>query len=309
MKILIVIPCYNEQEVLPKTIEVLGALIERIKKETDADTSILLVDDGSKDATWSLIKNFALQRHDVSGIKLSHNRGHQNALWAGMETAMDRCDAMVSIDADLQDDENVIIDMVKQVQEGKDIVYGVRKERKTDTFFKRFSALAFYRLMRSVDHEMIYNHADFRMMTNRAVKALMQYPERNLFLRGIVRQLGFQEGFVYYDRKAREAGESKYPLKKMLSFSIDGITSFSTAPLRFITIIGLLMTLVSIVMIVFAIVEHEQGKTIQGWTSLLVSLWFIGGIVTTGVGITGVYIGKIYTEVKQRPRYFIEEAV
>lgn len=307
MKILIVIPCYNEQEVLPKTMEVLGALIKRIKKETDADTSVLFVDDGSKDSTWSLIKTFAQKRHDVSGIKLSHNRGHQNALWAGMETAMTHCDAMVSIDADLQDDENVIIDMVKQVQEGKDIVYGVRKERKTDTFFKRFSALAFYRLMRSVDHEMIYNHADFRMMTNRAVKALMQYPERNLFLRGIVRQLGFQEGFVYYDRKAREAGESKYPLRKMLSFSIDGITSFSTAPLRFITFVGLLMTLVSIVMIVFAVVEHEQGKTIQGWTSLLVSLWFIGGIVTTGVGITGVYVGKIYTEVKQRPRYFIEE--
>lgn len=309
MKILIVIPCYNEQEVLPKTVDVLGALIKKIKKETGADTSLLLVDDGSKDSTWSLIKTYAQEYHYVSGIKLSHNRGHQNALWAGMETAMERCDAMVSIDADLQDDENVIIDMVRQVQEGKDIVYGVRKERKTDTFFKRFSAQAFYRLMRSVDHEMIYNHADFRMMTHRAVKALMQYPERNLFLRGVVRQLGFQEGFVYYDRKAREAGESKYPLKKMLSFSIDGITSFSTAPLRFITIIGLLMTLVSVVMIVFAIVEHEQGKTIQGWTSLLVSLWFIGGIVTTGVGITGVYIGKIYTEVKQRPRYFIEETV
>lgn len=309
MKILIVIPCYNEQEVLPKTIDVLGQLTKRIKQETDADTSILLVDDGSKDATWPLIKTYAKERPYVSGIKLSHNRGHQNALWAGMETAADRCDAMVSIDADLQDDERVIVDMVKQVKQGKDIVYGVRKERKTDTLFKRLSALAFYRLMRSVDHEMIYNHADFRMMTRRTVKALMQYPERNLFLRGIVRQLGFQEGFVYYDRKAREAGESKYPLRKMLSFSIDGITSFSTAPLRFITLIGLLMTLVSILMIVFAIVEHEQGKTIQGWTSLLVSLWFIGGIVTTGVGITGVYIGKIYTEVKRRPRYFIEESV
>ncbi len=309
MKINIVIPCYNEQEVLPKTLEVLGKLTEKIKKETDVDTILLLVDDGSRDATWQLIKDAATKHPYVHGLKLSHNRGHQNALWAGMEASVDHCDAMVSIDADLQDDENVIVDMVKQVQEGKDIIYGVRKERKTDTFFKRFTAQAFYKLMQSVDKETVYNHADFRMMTNRTLKALMQYPERNLFLRAIVRQLGFREGFVYYDRKAREAGESKYPLKKMLSFSIDGITSFSVAPLKFITFMGLAMTFIAIVMIIFALVEHFQGKTIQGWTSMLVSLWFIGGIITTGVGITGVYIGKIYTEVKRRPRYFIEERV
>lgn len=307
MKIQIVIPCYNEEEVLPKTLRVLGELAERIKTETGADASLLLVDDGSKDRTWLMIKEAAKEHPYVHGIKLSHNRGHQNALWAGLETAVKECDAMVSIDADLQDDENVIIDMVRQVQEGKDIVYGVRKERKADTLFKRFTAQAFYKLMKSVDKEIVYNHADFRMMTRRAVQALMQYPERNLFLRGVVRELGFQEGFVYYDRKAREAGESKYPLTKMLSFSIDGITSFSVAPLKFITIVGLIMTVISFVMIVFALVEHFQGKTIQGWTSLLVSLWFIGGVVTTGVGITGVYIGKIYTEVKRRPRYFIEE--
>lgn len=309
MKINIVIPCYNEQEVLPKTLQVLGDLRDRIKKETDADTVLLLVDDGSRDITWQLIREASDKHSYVHGIKLSHNRGHQNALWAGMEASVDHCDAMVSIDADLQDDENVIIDMVKQVQEGKDIVYGVRKERKTDTFFKRFTAQAFYKLMQSVDKEVLYNHADFRMMSNRTLKALMQYSERNLFLRAIVRQLGFQEGFVYYDRKAREAGESKYPLKKMLSFSIDGITSFSVAPLKFITFMGLAMTLVAIAMIIFALVEHFEGKTIQGWTSMLVSLWFIGGIITTGVGITGVYIGKIYTEVKRRPRYFIEERV
>ncbi len=309
MKINIVIPCYNEQEVLPKTLEVLGVLIARIKKETNAEAQLLLVDDGSRDATWQLIKQAAEKHPYVSGVKLSHNRGHQNALWAGMEASIDRCDAMVSIDADLQDDENVIVDMVRQVQEGKDIIYGVRKERKTDTFFKRFTAQAFYRLMKSVDKEVVYNHADFRMMTNRTLKALMQYPERNLFLRAIVRELGFREGFVYYDRKAREAGESKYPFTKMLSFSIDGITSFSVAPLKFITFIGLMMTLIAIAMIIFALVEHFEGKTIQGWTSMLVSLWFIGGIVTTGVGITGVYIGKIYTEVKRRPRYFIEERV
>lgn len=309
MKINIVIPCYNEQEVLPKTLEVLENLVQKIKHETAADTTLLLVDDGSRDATWQMISDAAKQHSYVHGIKLSHNRGHQNALWAGMEASVNHCDAMVSIDADLQDDENVIIDMVRQVQEGKDIIYGVRKERKTDTFFKRFTAQAFYKLMQSVDKEVVYNHADFRMMTNRTLKALMQYPERNLFLRAIVRQLGFREGFVYYDRKAREAGESKYPLKKMLSFSIDGITSFSVAPLKFITLMGLTMTLVAIAMIIFALVEHFEGKTIQGWTSMLVSLWFIGGIATTGVGITGVYIGKIYTEVKRRPRYFIEETV
>ncbi len=309
MKIQIVIPCYNEEEVLPKTLSVLAELGDRIKAETGAETSLLLVDDGSRDRTWQMIKEAAKEHPYVHGIKLSHNRGHQNALWAGLETAVDQCDAMVSIDADLQDDENVIVDMVKQVQAGKDIVYGVRKERKTDTFFKRFSAQAFYKLMKSVDKEIVYNHADFRMMTRRAVQALMQYPERNLFLRGVVRELGFQEGFVYYDRKAREAGESKYPLKKMISFSIDGITSFSVAPLKFITFVGLTMTVVAVVMIVFALVEYFEGKTIQGWTSMLVSLWFIGGVITTGVGITGVYIGKIYTEVKRRPRYFVEEQV
>ena len=309
MKINIVIPCYNEQEVLNKTIEVLVKLSEKIKQETGVDTQLLLVDDGSKDKTWAMIKEAAEAHPFVSGIKLSHNRGHQNALWAGMEASIDHCDAMVSIDADLQDDENVIVDMVRQLQEGKDIVYGVRKERKTDTFFKRFTAQSFYKIMQMADKEVLYNHADFRLMSNRALKALMQYPERNLFLRAIVRELGFKEGYVYYDRKAREAGESKYPLKKMLAFSIDGITSFSVAPLKFITFIGLAMTLVAIVMIVFALVEHFNGATIQGWTSILVSMWFIGGIITTGVGITGLYIGKIYTEVKRRPRYFIEERV
>lgn len=309
MKINIVIPCYNEQEVLHKTIDVLGNLAEKIKRETNVDTMLLLVDDGSKDNTWEMIKEAAQKHSFVSGIKLSHNRGHQNALWSGMEASIDHCDAMVSIDADLQDDENVILDMVKQLKEGKDIIYGVRKERKTDTFFKRFTAQAFYKIMQMADKEVIYNHADFRMMSNRTLKALMQYSERNLFLRAIVRELGFKEGFVYYDRKAREAGESKYPLKKMLAFSIDGITSFSVAPLKFITFMGLTMTFVAVIMILFALVEYFQGKTIQGWTSMLVSMWFIGGIITTGVGITGLYIGKIYTEVKRRPRYFIEERV
>lgn len=309
MKLTIIIPCYNEEEVLPWTLGKLAVLIERLKKETATDTHLLLVDDGSKDRTWELITEAAKAHDYVGGIKLSHNEGHQNALWAGMQESVATSDAVVSIDADLQDDETAILDMARQVNEGKDIVYGVRKKRVTDTWFKRFTAQAFYRLMKSMDSEIVYNHADFRMMTRRAVEALMQYPERNLFLRGIVRQLGFREGYVYYDRRARTAGESKYPLKKMLSFSIDGITSFSTAPLKFITFIGLTMTLISFAMIVFALVRYSEGETTQGWASLLVSLWFIGGIITTALGVTGTYVGKIYIEVKHRPRYFVQERV
>lgn len=307
MKLNIVIPCYNEEEVLPRTLVRMQALAGRLKAEADTEARILLVDDGSKDRTWELITETAKNNVRVCALKLSHNEGHQNALWAGMEQGVDTCDAMVSIDADLQDDENAIIDMAQQINEGKDIVYGVRRERRTDTWFKRLSAEAFYKLMKRVDDEIIFNHADFRMMSNRAVKALMAYPERNLFLRGIVRQLGFQEGYVYYDRKAREAGDSKYPLRKMIAFSVDGITSFSVAPLRFITCVGLIMTFMAFVFIVYALVRNFEGETIQGWTSLLVSLWFIGGIVTTSIGITGLYVGKIYIEVKHRPRYFIEQ--
>lgn len=309
MKLYIVIPCYNEEEVLPWSLERLTALITRLRDELSVEARLLLVDDGSRDRTWQLISDAADRHPEVAGLKLAHNVGHQNALWAGLEQAVDKCDATVSIDADLQDDESAIVDMARQVLQGCDIVYGVRKERKTDTWFKRTTAQAFYRVMQTADKNMLYNHADFRMMTRRAVQALMQYPERNMFLRGIVRQLGFNEGYVYYDRTARTAGESKYPLKKMISFSIDGITSFSTAPLKFITFAGLAMTLVALVIIVYALYEHFTGRTIEGWTSILVSLWFIGGVVTTGVGITGVYIGKIYTEVKRRPRYFVDKTI
>ena len=309
MNIYIVIPCYNEEEVLPRTMDRLQTMIAQLHQQTGEGAHILLVDDGSRDNTWNLISGYAKQNSHVAGLKLSHNEGHQNALWAGMEQVADHCDAMVSIDADLQDDEYAIIDMVKQVQKGCDIVYGIRKERTTDSWFKRFSAQAFYRLMQAVDKEIIFNHADFRMMTSRALKALLQYPERNLFLRGIVRQLGFREGRVYYDRTRRTAGESKYPLRKMIHFSIDGITSFSVAPMRFITFAGLIMTLIALIIIIYALVEYLDDNVIPGWTSMLVSLWFIGGIVTTGVGITGIYIGKIYTEVKRRPRYFVEEKV
>lgn len=309
MNINIVIPCYNEEAVLPWSVGKLQSMLKKLKAETGIIGILMLVDDGSHDNTWQLIEQFAKEHTNIVGLKLSHNEGHQNALWAGMRESLGRCDAIVSIDADLQDDENAIIDMARQFLDGKDIVYGVRKERKTDTWFKRASAQAFYRLMQTADREIIFNHADFRLMSARAVKALMQYPERNMFLRGMVRQLGFNEGYVYYNRSARTAGESKYPLKKMLSFSVDGITSFSTAPLKFITFAGLAMTLISLFIIIYGLYEHFMGKTIEGWTSLMVSMWFIGGVITTGVGITGTYIGKIYTEVKRRPRYFIDKKI
>ena len=305
----IVIPCYNEQEVLPWSMEKLQAMLARLSSETRARGQLLLVDDGSRDSTWTLIEQFAEKYDNVAGLKLSHNEGHQNALWAGLQESARWCDAAVSIDADLQDDENAIIEMTRQFIDGKDIVYGVRKERKTDTWFKRFTAQAFYRIMQTADREIIYNHADFRLMSRRAVEALMQYDERNMFLRGMVRQLGFEEGRVYYDRTARTAGESKYPLSKMISFSVDGITSFSTAPLKFITFAGLAMTAIALIIIVYGLYEHFHGNTIEGWTSLMVSMWFIGGVITTGVGITGTYIGKIYTEVKRRPRYFVDKTV
>lgn len=308
-RLFIIIPCYNEEEVLPWTLQRLTTLVEQLNETHHVSTTLLLVDDGSRDATWRLISEAAARYAFVAGLKLAHNVGHQNALWAGMEQALPLCDAAVSIDADLQDNPDTILSMTEQWLQGTDIVYGVRKERKTDTWFKRVTALGFYRVMQMADRNMLYNHADFRLMSHRALEALMQYPERNMFLRGIVRQLGFNEGFVYYDRTARTAGESKYPLRKMLSFSIDGITSFSTGPLKFITFAGLTMTLVAIGIIIYALYEHIIGNTIAGWTSILVSMWFIGGVITTGVGITGVYIGKIYTEVKRRPRYFVDKTL
>ena len=305
--ICIVIPCYNEEEVLPWSMDNLRAMLRRLDSETHARGQLLLVDDGSRDRTWSLIREFADRYDNVAGLKLSHNEGHQNALWAGLQESVEWCDAAVSIDADLQDDENAIVEMTRMFLDGKDIVYGVRKERKSDTWFKRVTAQTFYRIMQTADRDIIYNHADFRLMSRRAVRALMQYEERNMFLRGMVRQLGFEEGRVYYDRTPRTAGESKYPLSKMLSFSVDGITSFSTAPLKFITFAGLAMTAISLVIILYGLYEHFHGNTIEGWTSLMVSMWFIGGVITTGVGITGTYIGKIYTEVKRRPRYFVDQ--
>ena len=310
-KLVIVVPCYNEEEVLRETTRQLSAVLNGMEQDGKIEEGgLMYVDDGSRDATWKLIEELSQENQRVMGLKLAHNVGHQQALWAGLEWAVEsRFNAIVSIDADLQDDVQAIIEMTDKFNEGMDIVYGVRKERKTDTLFKKHTAQAFYKLMSTMGGDIVYNHADFRLMSKRALQALIAHPERNLFLRGMVRSLGYPSAFVYYDRHERFAGESKYPLSKMLNFAIDGITSFSVKPLRLITTFGLLFMLVSICIIGYALYAHLIGHTIVGWTSLLVSLWFIGGAILTAIGIIGEYIGKIYKEVKRRPRYFIEKEI
>lgn len=308
MNLIIVVPCYNEEAVLPETVKRLERIMEKLLKlSTPIQGKVLFVDDGSKDATWKLIQLYCLSYKNVSGLKLAHNVGHQNALWAGMEQVAGKCDAMVSIDADLQDDENAIVEMAQQFLTGKDVVYGVRKERKTDTFFKRWTAQTFYKLMRTAGSDVVYNHADFRLLSSRALCALVSFPERNLFIRGMVRLLGFNEGFVYYDRRERFAGTSKYPLGKMISFAVDGITSFSITPLRLIMFTGFTFTLIAILIIIYALVRYCEGEVIEGWTSLLISVWFIGGTLLVATGVIGAYIGKIYKEIKHRPRYLVQE--
>lgn len=308
MNYAIVVPCYNEEAVLAETTRRLLEVMQRVaEKHTDLQGRIVYVDDGSRDGTWPLIGSLSKQHPQVMGLKLAHNAGHQHALWAGLEWAAAHVDAAISIDADLQDDVNVIPEMIDLFLGGKDIVYGVRRDRPTDTWFKRTTALAFYKLMSKLGGDIVYNHADYRLMSRRTLAALMTYGERNLFLRGMVRTLGFPQAMVYYDRGERFAGESKYPLRKMLAFAIDGITSFSVRPLRLISIVGLSFMLVALAVIVYGLVAWLCGRTIQGWTSLLVSLWFIGGAILVALGVIGEYVGKIYAEVKRRPRYFIEE--
>ena len=308
MNYAIVVPCYNEEAVLNETTSRLLEVMQRVaEKHADLQGRIVYVDDGSRDGTWSLIGSLSKQHPQVLGLKLAHNAGHQHALWAGLEWAAAHVDAAISIDADLQDDVNVIPEMIDLFLGGKDIVYGVRRDRPTDTWFKRTTALAFYKLMSKLGGDIVYNHADYRLMSRRTLAALMTYGERNLFLRGMVRTLGFPQAMAYYDRGERFAGESKYPLRKMLAFAIDGITSFSVRPLRLISIVGLSFMLVALAVIVYGLVAWLCGRTIQGWTSLLVSLWFIGGAILVALGVIGEYVGKIYAEVKRRPRYFIEE--
>lgn len=307
-QLVIVVPCYNEEAVLEETNRRLLALAEKLES-IEVATHILYVDDGSADATWRLISDFSEKTPVVQGLKLAHNEGHQHALWAGLDKAVKTADAVVSIDADLQDSVDAIVEMVEQHRGGCDIVFGVRRKRNTDSFFKRVSAQMFYRLMQSLGAEVVYNHADFRLMSRRAVKALLQYSERNLFIRGMVKTLGYRQGYVYYDRTERMAGESKYPLGKMLAFAWDGITSFSVRPLRLIMGVGLFCIFISFVAIVWALVTYLQHRALPGWTSMLVSVWFLGGAVLTALGIIGEYVGKIYSEVKRRPRYIVEEEV
>ena len=308
MNYAIVVPCYNEDAVLAETTSRLLEVMQRVaEKHADLQGRIVYVDDGSRDGTWPLIGSLSKQHPQVMGLKLAHNAGHQHALWAGLEWAAAHTDAAISIDADLQDDVNVIPEMIDLFLGGKDIVYGVRRDRPTDTWVKRTTALAFYKLMSKLGGDIVYNHADYRLMSRRTLAALMTYGERNLFLRGMVRTLGFPQAMVYYDRGERFAGESKYPLRKMLAFAIDGITSFSVRPLRLISIVGLSFMLVALAVIFYGLVAWLCGRTIQGWTSLLVSLWFIGGAILVALGVIGEYVGKIYAEVKRRPRYFIEE--
>lgn len=310
MRLAIVVPCYNEEAVLRETMVRLLDVCRRVEEGAgEVSTQILYVDDGSSDATWSLVEAFAAEHSRVAGLKLARNAGHQHALWAGLDWAAENADAAVSIDADLQDDIEIIPEMLEKFRQGNDIVYAVRRERPTDTFFKKHTALLFYKLINSLGGDVVYNHADYRLMSRRALSALMAFPERNLFLRGMVHTLGFPHTRVYYDRKERFAGESKYPLRKMLAFALDGITSFSIRPLRFIVLLGLSFILISLLAIFYGLYSYAVGRALPGWTSLLISLWFIGGAILTAMGVIGEYVGKIYSEVKRRPRYIIEKTV
>jgi len=305
----IVVPCYNEEEVLPQTNQQLRTLLDDMigQRLVSESSYILYVNDGSRDNTWQLIAGYSENDAHVRGLKLSGNVGHQNALMAGLDTSRADSDLTVSIDADLQDDIRAIPEMVKKYHDGCDIVYGVRRKRTTDTFFKRTTAQLFYKFMTGMGVKSVYNHADFRLMSKRAVDALCQYEERNLFLRGLVPLLGYKTDKVYYDRLERQAGESKYPLSKMLSFAIDGITSFSVKPLRLIFDLGLIFLLISLAIFVYVIVALCQGRGVQGWASLMLSIWFVGGCVLICLSIIAAYIGRIYTEGKHRPRYNIEK--
>ncbi|NUK29544.1 glycosyltransferase family 2 protein [Parageobacillus sp. VR-IP] len=304
----IVVPCYNEEEVLPETIRQLRALREALiaEKLISADSTLLFVDDGSRDATWDIIYKASLRYPEVKGLKLARNAGHQNALLAGMFAAKTRSDCIVSIDADLQDDIAVIRDFVQKFQEGYEIVYGVRKRRDTDTFFKRHTAQGFYKLMKAMGVDLVYNHADYRLMSRRAVEALERFEEVNMFLRGIVPLLGFRSTTVYYDRKERVAGTTKYPLKKMIAFALDGITSFSITPIRMISLIGFVSFFVSLLFGVYFLILKFTGHTQTGWTSLITSIWLLGGLQLIAFGLIGEYIGKIYKETKRRPRYIVD---
>lgn len=308
-RLIIVVPCYKEEAVLPETTRRLSLLLDELIEESmaSADSCILYVNDGSRDQTWPLICQLHQKNKYVKGVNLAGNVGHQNALWAGMTVARDIADMIVSIDADLQDDVNCIKEMVKKYHEGYDIVYGVRNERKTDTWFKKNTALAFYKLMEVMGTKTVYNHADFRLLSKRALSYLLQFKERNLFIRGLVPLVGYQTTKVFYDRAERFAGESKYPLAKMLNFAIDGITSFSVKPIRLILALGISFLVVALGVLIWTLYSYCSGHVVAGWASLMLSVWFCSGCVLTCIGVVGEYIGKIYVESKERPRYNIEK--
>ena len=307
----LVVPCYNEQEVLPETSKRLKEKMESLMERNliSRDSRIMFVNDGSKDRTWSMIEELHGQDPIFAGVKLSRNRGHQNALLGGLMTAKEYADMTISLDADLQDDIDVIDQMVEKYYDGCEIVYGVRSARTTDTFFKRFTAESFSHMISMMGGEIVFNHADYRLMSKRALEEMAKYKEVNLFLRGIVPMIGFKTDVVTYERHERMAGESKYPLKKMLALAIDGITSLSTKPIRFIVFLGLFIFLCSIGMLIYSLVQHFLGHTSIGWTSLIVSIWAIGGLQLLAIGVIGEYIGKIYLETKARPRYIIEKVL
>ena len=308
-KLYMVIPCYNEQEVLPETSKRLKEKLSTLVKagKIDPESRIIFVNDGSKDRTWEIIRRLHEEDPVFGGVNLSRNRGHQNALLAGLMTVKDHADMAISMDADLQDDINAIDEMVEKYLNGTDIVYGVRSSRAKDTFFKKATAEGFYKLMNIMGVNTVFNHADYRLMSKRALEGLAEFREVNLFLRGIVPMIGYSTDVVYYERGERFAGESKYPLGKMLSFAIEGITSLSTKPIRMITFLGFFIFLVSIGILIYSLVRHFMGATIVGWTTLMVSVWAIGGLILLSLGVVGEYIGKIYLETKARPRFLIEE--
>lgn len=307
----LVIPCYNEQEVLPETSRQLRDIMRDLMKrgKISAASRIAFVNDGSRDTTWNIIMQLHQEDSIYVGINLAHNRGHQNALLAGLMTAKEYADAAISLDADLQDDVGVIEQFIDKFAEGKDIVYGVRSTRATDTAFKRGTAHAFYKLMKLMGADTLEDHADYRLMSQRALEGLAQFKEVNLFLRGLVPMIGYESDIVTYERHERFAGESKYPLKKMLAFAIDGITSCSVKPIRLITSLGLLLFSVSVLLLIYFLVVWAMGRTVAGWTTIVLSVWGIGGLQLLALGVIGEYVGKIYMEVKERPRYIIERVM
>lgn len=305
----LVIPCYNEEEVLPETTKRLEKKLEGLikKKVISEKSKVMYVNDGSKDKTWELIKNINKDNPLFTGICLSRNRGHQNALVAGLLTAKEYADVVISMDADLQDDINAIDEMLEKYYDGCDIVYGVRSARKTDTFFKRVTAEGFYKFMQMMGVDVVYNHADYRLTSKKVLNNFQDYKEVNLFLRGIFPLIGYKSDKVYYERAERFAGESKYPLKKMLNFAWDGITSFSVKPLRLICTLGFVILFISIIIMIYSLVRKITGNTIDGWTFLNISIWFIGGLQMISLGIIGEYVGKMYNETKARPRFIVAE--